>query len=183
MFVCMRKILMDIKIKWKRERKIGPFIFTFFYSRFWHLFFPMNKQLRRKMKRPFDALEVNVNSDANTIPAPIGRSTWLCTITHNNNKIGHTDGVEREAQEFLPSASIVTITTTTVDWRTLTVADIVFHCIVCPFTSSNERKHIVYIVSVFLFSFAIQKIFIISFWSHWLVLLWSFSASRIWTLL
>lgn len=53
----------------KKERKIGPFIF-YLFAEFGHLFFPMNEQLRRKMKRPFDALEVNVNSDANTILAP-----------------------------------------------------------------------------------------------------------------
>lgn len=83
----------------KEERKIGPFFFLVFFVWCWHLFFQWTNNW--KMKRPFGALEVNVNSVWNTIPAPIGRSTWLCTITHNNNKIGHTDGVEWEAQEFL----------------------------------------------------------------------------------
>lgn len=131
---------------YRKRKKEKLVLFSLLFSMLASFFFPMNKQLRRKMKRPFGALEVN------TIPAPIGRSTWLCTITHNNNKIGHTDGVEREAQEFLPSVSTVTTTTTTVDPMHNHNCE---HCIsfvaLCPFTSSSaytNTHNIIYIVSV-----------------------------------
>lgn len=64
------------------KKKNWTFSFDFWAYFCYALFFQWTTIETKNEK----ALEVNVNSDANTILAPIGRSTWLCTITHNNNK-------------------------------------------------------------------------------------------------
>lgn len=72
-----------------------------YFSQKESFFLPNEQTIETKMKRPSSMNWWTLRlRDANTILAPIGRSTWLCTITNNNSRCeeknekeinGHTD--------------------------------------------------------------------------------------------
>lgn len=87
------------KYWWTQKEKLDLF-FWFFKHIFLLCSFFQRTTIETKNEK---ALKVHVNSDANTILAPIGRSTWLCTITHNNNKNWshrRCSSNTKEAEEF-----------------------------------------------------------------------------------